>query len=282
MAQTKRSLERAEREIPDFQAFVLKYYRRNGRHELPWRITRDPYRILVSEFMLQQTQVARVIPKYREFIRKFPSARSLARTPLAEVLRAWHGLGYNRRALFLKRTAERIVREYGGKLPRDVNILNTLPGIGPNTAGAIVAFAFNKPAVFIETNIRRAFIHYFFPRRRSVHDAELLPLVQRSLIGQEPRAWYSALMDHGAHLGEILPKSKNPNRRSKQYAKQTQFTGSVRELRGKILRILLAQGVMTEQAIAAALGDRRTPSVLTTLVRESIVLKRGARYRIAH
>jgi A/G-specific adenine glycosylase len=230
--------------------------------------------------MLQQTQVPRVIPKYREFIRRFPDFRVLARAPLADVLRAWQGLGYNRRALYLKRIAENVVQDYNGKLPRDPDILRTLPGIGTNTAGSIAAFAFNVPALFIETNIRRAFIHYFFPKRRLVQDATLLPLVQRSLVGQTPREWYSALMDYGAYLGEMLPKTANPNRRSKHYTRQAKFEGSIRQVRGAILKLLLRHP-MDASALYNVTKDIRTPIALRKLIEEGMVVSRGGTYRIA-
>ncbi|MBI2625725.1 A/G-specific adenine glycosylase, partial [Candidatus Parcubacteria bacterium] len=146
-----------------FRKLIWSWYRRNGRHDLPWRTTRDPYRILVSEIMLQQTQAGRVIPAYRAFTSAFPTVRALARAPLARVLRVWQGLGYNRRALHLKRLAETVIREHGGRLPADPSLLRKLPGVGPATAGAVAVFAFNARAAFLETNIRRVYLHFFFP-----------------------------------------------------------------------------------------------------------------------
>ena len=150
----------------EFKKIILDYYKKHGRHDLPWRKTHDPYKILVSEIMLQQTQVGRVMAKYKEFIREFPDFKKLAQAPTAKVLKAWSGLGYNRRALYLKRTAERVTNEFQGKLPKDQSMLVDLPGIGPNTAGAICAYSFNMPVVFIETNIRRVFIHFFFNKTK--------------------------------------------------------------------------------------------------------------------
>jgi A/G-specific adenine glycosylase len=214
---------------------VLDQYRNHGR-DLAWRRTTDPYRILVSEIMLQQTQVERVAVKYPQFIAAFPDFPTLAIAPLAEVLAVWQGMGYNRRAVSLQKCARRVVEEHGGILPQDPEILATFPGIGRATAASICAFAFNMPVVFIETNIRRVFIHYYFCDQEQVDDAEILPLARQALAGQDPRTWYNALMD----LGTVLKKTvQNPNRRSRQYTKQPAFEGSDRKIRGGILRLLL-------------------------------------------
>ena len=160
---------------------VLSHYEQYGR-DMAWRNTTDPYQILVSEIMLQQTQVERVTAKFPEFIRAFPDFASLATAPLANVLTVWQGLGYNRRAIALQKCAIRVMNEYDGVLPADVDILATFPGIGRATASSIAAFAFNMPVVFIETNIRRVFIHFFFTDTDTVNDAEILPLVEKSII----------------------------------------------------------------------------------------------------
>src|SRR3989344_4303654 len=287
MAEAKKALVTQER-LRKFCTLGLRHYRSAGRHSLPWRPpslklrkdkARDPYRILVSEVMLQQTQVSRVVPKYHEFVRHFPNFRTLARAPLRNVLAAWSGIGYNRRAFYLKRIAEQVMRKYGGELPRDPDVLMTLPGIGANTAGSIAAFAFNAPIAFIETNITRVFIYHFFPRRHSVSDKTLLPLIKRSLREKEPREWYSALMDYGAHLGETLPKTTNPNRRSKHYTKQAKFEGSLRQLRGKILKLLLHHP-MDISTLHGAIKDIRTSRALRELVKEGMIVHRNGKYRI--
>ena len=164
---------------------------------MPWRTTRDPYSILVSEIMLQQTQVERVKTKYTEFLAAFPTIESLASSLLTDVLRTWQGLGYNRRAIALKRCAEEIVSRYSGQFPRDTAELETLPGIGPYTARAVAAFAFGMAEPLIETNIRTVFIHFFFHGRDRVSDREIMPLVARTLDRHNPREWYYALMDFG-------------------------------------------------------------------------------------
>ena len=210
---------------------------------MPWRKTKDPYRIAVSEIMLQQTQVARVEKYYGSFVRRFPDFRSLARSDARDVVRAWIGLGYNRRALSLWRLAVTVSEKYDGRLPCHQDALEKLPGIGKATAGAIMAFAFNMPKPFIETNIRRVFIHFFFSGRKKVSDAAIMPIVARTLDRGNPREWYWALMDYGAFLGLRAAKNKirNPNTQSAHYKRQSKFSGSDRELRGKILRILPAR-----------------------------------------
>ncbi len=229
-----------------FQKIVFDYFRNHGRR-LPWRETIDSYAIFVSEVMLQQTQVDRVVSKYQAWLKKFPTWRSLAKASAGEVLRMWQGLGYNRRALNLRRAAERIMQEYGGELSDDVELLKKLPGVGPYTAGAVLAFAFNKPVPIIETNIRRVYIHHFFPEKKKVSDSEILKLVTSHLpLITSPRTWYYALMDYGSHMSKIV---SNPNRKSKHYAKQLKFKGSRRQIRGAILRLLAQNGSTTKQKI---------------------------------
>lgn len=271
--------------VRDFMRTVLDHYKRHGRHALPWRESTDPYRILVSEIMLQQTQVDRVIPKYRMFLRMFPSFRALAHAKPSDVLRAWAGLGYNRRALMLHRLAGTVLRDHGGRLPTHHSQLITLPGIGPYTAGAVMAFAFDKPHAIIETNIRRVYLHHFFPHRRTVSDSAILPLItfHLSLI-TSPRTWYGALMDYGSFLGERSKKSEvrmtNANRRSAQYTKQSRFEGSVRQLRGRILKTLLASGPLTQAKLAAAVADARVSFVIVAMAREGFVHTSAGKWHI--
>ena len=238
---------------------------------MPWRKTHDSYKILVSEIMLQQTQVDRVIPKYIAFIEKFPTWKSLAGAPAPKVLKAWQGLGYNRRALYLKRTAERVSGEFGGVLPKDVFVLTDLPGIGPNTAAAILAYAFNVPVVFIETNIRRIFIHFFFGKtRQKIDDKEILKLVGQTMDAKNPREWYSALMDYGTFLKSQV---KNPNRKSRHYAKQSKFEGSDRQTRGQILRLLLKKKSLSKKEMIKEIkkDPKRIEKILEKLKREKFI-----------
>lgn len=267
---------------PDqFRVHVWRWYRRNGRHDLPWRKTRDPYRILVSEVMLQQTQVSRVIRKYRQFIRRFPTVRALARAPIGEVLTAWHGLGYNRRAAHVKRLAEIVVADYDGKIPSDPRALRALPGIGAGTAGAVAVFAFNKPVAFLETNIRRVFLHHFFPRRRQVSDARVLSKIAATLPSRNIREWYWALMDYGAGA---LREIENPNRRSAQYARQAAFEGSNRQLRGRALGALVTSGggsageLLRRARIHAPLARLR--AALEELAAEGLARKVGQQFAL--
>ncbi len=209
-----------------------------ARPDLPWRRTKGAYRVLLSEYMLQQTQVARVAIKFQEFVKAAPTIEKLAKLSQKQILKLWQGLGYNSRALRLHQTAKVIVAHHGGAVPRDRAALTALPGIGPYTAGAIRVFAWNLPEIFIETNIRRVFIHEFFAKKKEVHDEEILNLIEQTLYKKDPRVWYEALMDYGATLPKIL--KANPNTKSKHYAKQSKFAGSDRQLRGKILRLVLA------------------------------------------
>lgn len=217
--------------------------------------------------MLQQTQAERVEPFFRKFVKKFPDFQTLSRAGNRSVLLAWQGLGYNRRALYLLRAAKMVVREHHGKLPKEEALLRKLPGVGKGTAGALRAFAWNEPAVFIETNIRRAFIHFFFRGRKSVSDTELFPLIEAASDKRNSRRWYSALMDYGAMLGKTI---ENPNRKSVSVRSQGPFKGSRREMRGKILAYLLRFPKASPSEIAKNLGMPKAGvlGVLKTLKRE--------------
>jgi len=264
--------------IRSFRQKVFDHYRTEGR-DLPWRATRSPYCILVSEIMLQQTQVERVIDKYREFLAAFPDFPSLATAPLPELLRLWQGMGYNRRALSLRALAHLVVSEHHGELPSEREALMTLPGIGPYTAGAVMAFAFNKPVVFMDTNIRRVYIHEFFQDRENIHDDELLPLVQQTLDKCNPRTWYNALMDYGSTLKR---EQGNPNKRSAHYTRQSPFENSNRQVRGRILKALLHESPLTVARIAEATGmeGERVKKNLGDLEKEGFITKRGRQYSV--
>jgi A/G-specific adenine glycosylase len=220
--------------ISDFRKVVLGFYKKNGR-KMPWRETENAYHILVSEIMLQQTQVVRVMDKYGQFIAAFPDFKALDKAPLASVYAVWRGLGYNRRALALKKIASVIVNEYDGALPSNHQELCGLPGIGKATASSIMAFAFNLPVVFIETNIRTVFIHFFFKNNNLVSDDEIFPVVEKSLYTKNPRVWYWALMDYGAMLKKT---GMDGNKQSSHYKKQSRFVGSRRQKRGVVLNLL--------------------------------------------
>lgn len=260
---------------------VLAHYELHGRM-LPWRLPDDrgffdPYKITVSEIMLQQTQVPRVLPKYEEFLSRFPDVKSLAEAPLKDVLIAWQGLGYNRRAKFLWQTAQKVVNDYAGIFPDDQEELTRLPGIGWNTAGAICAYAFNKPALFIETNVRAVFIHHCFADQENVADKDIIPLLRQALDGQNPRLFYWALMDYGVH---IKARYGNAAARSKHYVKQTAFQGSRRQLRGAILRSL-SKGPAPIERLEVELSDSRLHEVLEALAAEGLIENGAGTIRLA-
>lgn len=218
-----------------FQKHIYEYYNLNKRI-FSWRDIKDPYRVVVSEIMLQQTQTDRVKAKYEQFISSFPSLDALAGASIAQVIAAWQGLGYNRRALALQSFAQRVNAEYGGNIPDNPDILVGFKGIGPATAASIAAFAFNKPTIFIETNIRAVYIHCFFKGHAKVKDSDIMPLVEQTLDLANPRQWYYALMDYGVMLKKT---HKNPSRKSAHYAVQSKFEGSDRQVRGLILKKLI-------------------------------------------
>lgn len=237
--------------IKKFQEIIYDYYKKNKR-VLPYRETTYPYHILVSEVMLQQTQVDRVNEKYNHFIREFPDFKALADASVSNLLRVWQGLGYNRRALSLQKAAQIVVKEYHGKLPDSVEDLIKLPGIGPYTAAAICTFAFNQPTIVIETNIRAVFIHFFFQDKKNVADSELIPFIEKTLDKDNIKEWYYALMDYGVMLKKNL---LNPTRKSAHYYKQSKFEGSNRQLRGRILKALIAKDGISKGELYKAVNN---------------------------
>lgn len=268
-----------------FRALVWRYYRLHGRHDLPWRPTSPEatkgkkddllYRVLVSEIMLQQTQVDRVIPFYNAFIKRFPTAKRLATAPLAEVLVSWQGLGYNRRAKMLHSAAKILAATSRSNL--EVAALEELPGVGPYTARAVAAFACNQDAIVIETNIRTAVIHHYFQdhgHRKSIADAEIAAVLEQVLPKGRSREWYSALMDYGAHLKR---SGVSHNARTKTYMKQAKFAGSLRQARGAIVK-RLAGGPASRAVLMNALGAERRGQMdraLEALIAEGFVAKQG-------
>jgi A/G-specific adenine glycosylase len=265
-------------EVRAFRKKVYGHYHTSGRY-LPWRKTRNPYRVLVSEIMLQQTQVERVIGKYGEFVAAFPDFAALAQAPLPKLLSLWSGLGYNRRALALKALAQKVVKEHKGRLPSEREQLLALPGIGRYTAGAVMAFAFNKPVVFMDTNIRRVYIHEFFQDREGVHDDDLIPFVERTMDPADPRTWYNALMDYGTLLKQM---HVNPNRRSAHYTRQTPFENSNRQVRGRILKLLVADAPLTAAQIVnkIAMDGERVKDNLAIMEKEGFIRKKGRSFVI--
>jgi A/G-specific adenine glycosylase len=259
-----------------FRALVWRFYRAHGRHDLPWRKTQNPYRILVSEVMLQQTQVERVIPFYKSFLKRFPTAKALAEAPLSDVLVAWQGLGYNRRAKMLHEAAGVLaVRK-----ARTIAELEELPGVGTYTARAVAAFAFDIDTPVIETNIRTAIIHHFFGDATGIADADIEAVLVRVLPKGRSREWYSALMDYGASLKR---SGISHNARSTTHAKQPRFAGSMREARGAILRQLALGGVSAPGGLTGLFGNGRRAQMreaLRALWQEKLIEKRGTGYAL--
>lgn len=265
-------------DISGFQNYLLHWYTRHGRFSLPWRVTHDPYHVLVSELMLQQTQVERVIPKYEAFLKRFPTSEPLANASLAEVLQLWQGLGYNRRAKYLHAAARELHFKHNNSFPRSTTELQKLPGIGPYTASAIAAFAFNQPVVVIETNIRTVFLYHFFPGQSNIADQELLPLIEQSIYKDDPRSWYSALMDYGSWLKKNI---ENSSRRSKHHTVQSRFKGSVREVRGSVLRVLSTGHKDYAELLSQVDGTTSfLPAVLDKLLEEKLISQTGNMYHL--
>ncbi|MBL1434289.1 A/G-specific adenine glycosylase [Candidatus Wolfebacteria bacterium] len=254
-----------------FKKTVWDFYKKDGR-SFPWRNTKNPYHIWVSEIMLQQTQVARVIPRYSSFLKEFKTIKSLADASLSEVLKEWQGLGYNRRAKYLHEGAKYILLKYKGIFPKEN--MQCVPGIGPYTEAAIQAFAFNKGIPCIETNIRTVFTHHFFKNKKNVHDKEILRLIEETLDTKNPREWYWALMDYGAALKS---SGVQINNKSRHYIKQSVFKGSDREVRGTIIRTL------TEQKSLENLFPTRRKQFniqLQKLCLEGFVEKKKGKYKL--
>jgi A/G-specific adenine glycosylase len=263
-----------------FRRLVLDYHAAFGRDDLPWRLTRDPWAILVSEVMLQQTQVPRVRVVYPRFLERFPNAFVMADAPLTEVLEEWRGMGYNRRALALKRAAEELVARHGGEVPRTLQELDALPGIGLATASAVLASAFGIAEPYIETNIRAVVLHVFFRDACDVPDGEVLPVVARTLDRKDPRTWYYALMDYGNWLKK---REVNPCRRSRHHLTQAEYAGSMRQVRGEVLRALVDHGSRTAEELADAtrMPAERVERALRDMAREGLVAEAGDSYRVS-
>ena len=271
------------KKIQIFKDAIWSYYKAHKR-SMPWRDNTSPYYVVVSEIMLQQTRVSRVMQKFPAFIAIFPDWQSLAKAETKDVLQEWSGLGYNRRALFLKRIAEHITNhgKIKGVLPKTIEELQELPGIGPNTAGSILAFAYNIPVVFIETNIRSVFIDFFFPAGstcKSIHDKDILPLIEQTLDYVRPREWHYALMDYGSY---IKKQTANPSRKSAHHVQQKPFKGSNRELRSHILRMIM-NGPTTQSKIIKKYSsyppDQVTKNIVS-LEKEGFINKKGKTYSV--
>ncbi len=272
--------------VTQFQNLVWATYRKNTRIAMPWRETHTPYYVLLSELMLQQTQIARVASYFNKFTVQWPQLCDLAAAPLSDVLKAWMGLGYYRRAKYLHASAQVICADHGGVVPKDKQTLLTLPGIGDYTSAAILAFAYNIPTVLVETNVRRAIIHHFFANEPRVLEKDVREYVRLTVDEKKPRLWYWALMDYGASLAY---KVQNPNRKSAVYTKQSGFEGSNRQVRAAILRAVVQKGGMRmndivstvrETLASVAEQDERIYKNIEALTQEQFILCEKQRYYV--
>ncbi|MFZ1301209.1 MAG: hypothetical protein WAQ27_01350 [Candidatus Microsaccharimonas sp.] len=263
-------------DIKEFQEIIWERGRELFR-DMPWRADTQPYYVMVSEIMLQQTQVDRVVPKFEAFIERFPSIDVLATAPLADVLFMWSGLGYNRRAKFLHEAARKIVDEFKGLFPQTQQELVSLPGIGVNTAGAILAYSFNQPSIFIETNVRTVYFYHFFEHKEDVSDTELRAVVEATTDTEHPREWYWALMDYGSFLKR---QGIGQNNKSKHYKKQSPLKGSVREVRGQILKLLTTADLEELEMRTELNADDRFEPALASLEKEGLVARTGQSFHL--
>jgi A/G-specific adenine glycosylase len=249
---------------------LFSHYDAHAR-DLPWRQaeqdgTYDPYKILVSEIMLQQTQVQRVIPKYDAFVTTYPTITSLAEAELSDVISLWLGLGYNRRAKYLYLACRQLQNH---PFPRHVTELTQLDGIGPNTAAAILTYAYDQSHIFIETNIRTVLLHHYHENDTAQVDDHVLAQHLRRLLATNIRSnrdFYWAMMDYGTYLKSSGVRA---HRKSRQYKKQSTFAGSKRQLRGKVLQVAQARVRVSE--LLHELQDDRGSEVLQELVDEALV-----------
>ncbi|MBC7764269.1 A/G-specific adenine glycosylase [Microbacteriaceae bacterium] len=243
---------------------------------MPWREDPSFYHVLVSELMLQQTQVDRVRTKFAEFMRVFPSLESLAKASLSEVLVVWQGLGYNRRAKYLHEAAKHIVLQ-GTPHTRDELVL--LPGVGNNTAGALMNYVYEVPTAYVETNIRTVYFHHFFTDSQDISDKELLDIVERTIDHESPREWFYALMDYGTYLKKMGSGRLDV---SKHYKKQSKLKGSVREIRGEIIRIL-AKGPLSKIALVERVAiDERFDKAFDGLVKDGLIVQKSRVVRLTN
>lgn len=257
-----------------FQEKILAFYKEHGR-KLPWRETTDRYKVMVSEIMLQQTQVDRVIPKYEAWLKAFPHIEALAKAPLSKVLQLWSGLGYNSRAKRLQDAAKKVVEEYNGIIPKTPEELIKLPGIGPYTARSILIFADNQDLATVDTNIRRIFIHEF-KLAEQISDKELFKLAEDVLPKGKSRDWHNALMDYGAtYLTSRKTKIKPKQAQSK-------FKGSKRFYRGRIIKHLTTQERITVEQAKVLFPDceHDLREILAELKAEGLLAEKDGNYAI--
>ncbi len=260
-----------------FISTVKNFYKTHYR-PMPWRETPSPYYVLVSELMLQQTQVQRVMTKFPPFIERFPTVEALANAELSEVLEEWDGLGYYRRPRFLHESAKIIINEFGGEIPQSVDELVKLHGVGPNTAAAVAVYAFNSPEIFIETNIRTVYIHHFFDDVSEIKDDELIPIITDTVDKKNPREWYWALMDYGTF---IKATHGNLSRKSAHYKKQSAFKGSFRQKRAKTLKLIMKTPLtFDELQVATEFEKELLKEILQALSDDKMIIFENDIYQI--
>ena len=252
-----------KKEIKTFQKQILSWYLLHQR-DLPWRKTRDPYKILLSEVMSQQTQLVRVIPKYAKWINELPTVHTLAKASNTDVLRLWSGLGYNRRAIYLKKTAEVIIRKYNGVFPETIEKLKALPGIGEYTARALLCFAFDKQVAVFDTNVRKVILITFFKEKKYPTEKELLQIADQLLPNGRAYEWNQALMDYAT---SVLKREKIPIK------KQAPFKTSKRYIRGQIIKVLLAKGRVPRNQITNSIevNNHSVDEIISDLITEGIL-----------
>jgi len=258
--------------ITTFREMIFRWWKKN-RRDLPWRHTRDPYKIAVSEIMLQQTQVPRVIPKYLEFIGEYPTVFDLAKASSASVLRIWKGMGYNRRALYLRDIAKIVVKNYQGKMPKDEKLLAKLPGMGTYTARAILVFAYGQEVCCVDTNIRKIITHFFFddlPQK-----PETIQSVADELIPKgKSWDWHQALMDYGTlEMPNVKYQMVNNRKKSVPFRQTNRF------YRGRIID-MLRERKYPEMKLINRIHDQygkqeyEIQSIINSLVKDGLVKRR--------
>lgn len=272
-------------QVNSFQRKIWDFYTAHGRHVLPWRPPKlkvkkgqiDMYKIMVSEIMLQQTQVSRVGPKFKEWIQQFPNISTLEQASRKDVLTLWQGLGYTRRAKFLHESAQKIIKN---GTPKNIEELENLPGIGHYTSRAIATFAWNESHSFVETNIRSVYINHFFKNKEIIADVEIINMVAQTLDKTQPREWMYALMDYGSHLKS---QGKAHNARSKSFARQSKFQGSVREVRGSIMKFFAEKSILNAKNVLEfenIFDNDRVQKALAGLTKDGLITQISTGYKV--
>jgi A/G-specific adenine glycosylase len=270
------TMELDSKRVVAFQMKIMDWWKANTRN-LPWRKDPSPYKVLVSEFMLQQTQVSRVIPKFDEFMESFPTIESLAKAETKQLLQVWSGLGYNRRAVWLKEAAKQIVESHG--FPQSLEELQKLKGVGPYTSRSVLIFAFNKDLAAVDTNIRRVLIAEGLATE-AMSEKQLQFIAEVVLLKGRSRDWHNALMDYGSQVMTPSTTGISPT------SKQSCYEGSSRQVRGAIIRTLTGTSELGLEEIVKLLEcnvrESELESIMTQLVKDGLVeVTDSSNYRIA-